>query len=495
MLHTETLGEDVSGIAGETDSRPRAIIASVNAQLASSGHVRCVVVDGTPLKAKHGQVEPETATSSSHWTNLHTALGDSVSIGHSLSDCIKWTRRLTAASRARLAPAQTSAVEKVEVIDAGLAPEERDAGGALQFAGLAAMGGHVPVLAIVAVGLACAVGGRVAFGLSEIGEEAVDIATVRRAVGVGDDWDCRARGHALPRDVVSVQVVRTINDAHCRPHIAVKRGVRRTLPHAPPRGIVGERPRGTLRDTAHGAIISEGILGTGRDAVGGRVICKCSPEGAIGHALPRAVLPEGVVGAPEDAAASDVLCVSPGIGRTGEDTGLGGIIGKSAIVCDITADNLGVGADSHTGLAEHVRIGEDIPGAEPDTPARVVVCELHAQRCVLSAGRLALASYVAGPSADRARIGAIVAHRGSDRTRRDAAVCDVIGEEVRQIGTHRHTSVGRIIRILPSLPVAIRHAAPQPGFSVFQLRAPEHTKPAAILREERRDAGIHAGSR
>lgn len=234
-------------------------------------------------------------------------------------------------------------------------------------------------------------------------------------------------------------------------------------------------------------------MGTGRDAVSGRVIGKRPPEGAIGDTLPGAILPEGVVGAPEDAGASCVLGVCPRIGRTSEDTSFGRIISESAIVCDITSDNLGVGTDSNTGLGEHVSIGEDIPGAEPDTPARVIVCELHAQRCILSTGRLALASHVARPSADRTRIGAVVAHRGSHRTGRHAGVSDVISEEVRQGGTHRHASVGRIVSVLPFLPVAVRHAATLPRVSVLQLRTPEHTQPAAILREERRDAEIHAG--
>ena len=85
MLHTETLRKDVSLIARETNSGSRTIIASICAQLASSGHIRCVVVDGTPLETKHGQVETETATSSCHWTYFHTTLRDSIGVGDCLS--------------------------------------------------------------------------------------------------------------------------------------------------------------------------------------------------------------------------------------------------------------------------------------------------------------------------------------------------------------------------------------------------------------------------
>ena len=119
---------------------------------------------------------------------------------------------------------------------------------------------------------------------------------------------------------------------------------------------------------------------TGGDTESSCIVSKSSPKSAIAHTLPRIILPERVIWASEDTGASDIFCIGPRIDRTVEDTGLGGIISKGAIISGNIVADLGIGTDSDTGLAEHISIGEDILGTEPNTPSRVVVCELSGQR-------------------------------------------------------------------------------------------------------------------
>ena len=133
-----------------------------------------------------------------------------------------------------MTPIQAGAVEKIVVIDAGLASQEGNTHGAFQFARLAAVSGHVSVLPIVTISLTCTVGGRGVLWLSEVREETADIAAMCWIVGIGNDWDSWTFGHTLPRYIVSVKIIRTINDTHCRGDITVKRRIRRTLPHTSP---------------------------------------------------------------------------------------------------------------------------------------------------------------------------------------------------------------------------------------------------------------------
>lgn len=195
-------------------------------------------------------------------------------------------------------------------------------------------------------------------------------------------------------------------------------------------------------------------MGTGGDAEGGRVVGERPPEGAILHALACIILSKRVIRTLEDAGSSGIFGVGPRIGRTRGHAGLRGVIGKRAWICYI-ANYLRIGADCHAGLAEHIRVGKQIPGAVLHASACVVICELSLNRNVLGAGRLALSSHVAGPSAQGASVGAVVAYGRSDGAGRDASVCVVVGEEVWQSRADRHTLVSGVIRIFPSLAIAV----------------------------------------
>lgn len=61
LLYTEAIRKDVSGIAGEADSGTSAVVAPIDAEFASAGHIGSVVVDGASLEAKHGLVKTVTA--------------------------------------------------------------------------------------------------------------------------------------------------------------------------------------------------------------------------------------------------------------------------------------------------------------------------------------------------------------------------------------------------------------------------------------------------